>query len=183
MPLYDYKCPNGHIFEAYSRLSEEPIACRECSQPAMITLLSISGVGQQNAQHFDPVVVFRDPDGEYRFPGQSSDPTPRGCERVELRTIAEVRSFEKRMNDSERRKYQSHKEVESHYWNEKRSASRADLREQMRHMSPFGRDFAELAMRKGDRKSLSSEAARYDPKFRVEVFSDNESNMHARGKR
>jgi len=34
MPIYGYRCRNGHEFEAFQSMSEDPIArCRECGAP------------------------------------------------------------------------------------------------------------------------------------------------------
>lgn len=35
MPTYDYECPNGHSFEAFQKITDEPVAeCPECGAPA-----------------------------------------------------------------------------------------------------------------------------------------------------
>jgi putative FmdB family regulatory protein len=35
MPTYEYLCPEGHQFEVFQRISEEPGAdCPQCGQPA-----------------------------------------------------------------------------------------------------------------------------------------------------
>jgi putative FmdB family regulatory protein len=34
MPIYEYKCENGHIFDVMQKLSEEPLSsCIECGAP------------------------------------------------------------------------------------------------------------------------------------------------------
>jgi putative FmdB family regulatory protein len=34
MPLYEYRCENGHTFEVMQRMSDDPItACEECGAP------------------------------------------------------------------------------------------------------------------------------------------------------
>ena len=34
MPIYEYKCSNGHVFEAVQSMSDDPItACPECGAP------------------------------------------------------------------------------------------------------------------------------------------------------
>ncbi|HWD86000.1 MAG TPA: FmdB family zinc ribbon protein [Solirubrobacteraceae bacterium] len=34
MPIYEYKCENGHIFDAMQRMSEDPLStCQECEAP------------------------------------------------------------------------------------------------------------------------------------------------------
>lgn len=35
MPTYDYECPDGHRFELFQRMSDDPVAaCPECGQNA-----------------------------------------------------------------------------------------------------------------------------------------------------
>jgi putative FmdB family regulatory protein len=35
MPIYEYKCANGHVFDVIQRMSDEPLAhCQECDAPA-----------------------------------------------------------------------------------------------------------------------------------------------------
>jgi putative FmdB family regulatory protein len=34
MPIYEYRCPNGHEFEVFQSMSEEPVSvCQECGAP------------------------------------------------------------------------------------------------------------------------------------------------------
>jgi putative FmdB family regulatory protein len=35
MPIYEYKCANGHVFDVIQKMSDEPLSeCQECSAPA-----------------------------------------------------------------------------------------------------------------------------------------------------
>ncbi len=35
MPIYEYKCANGHVFDVIQRMADEPLsACQECGAPA-----------------------------------------------------------------------------------------------------------------------------------------------------
>jgi len=35
MPIYEYKCANGHVFDVIQKMSDEPLAqCQECNAPA-----------------------------------------------------------------------------------------------------------------------------------------------------
>lgn len=35
MPIYEYKCDEGHVFEAFQSINDEPLtACSECGAPA-----------------------------------------------------------------------------------------------------------------------------------------------------
>ena len=46
MPIYVYRCPNGHEFEVFQSMSEDPVTrCRECGAP-------VERVFQPVAVHF-----------------------------------------------------------------------------------------------------------------------------------
>jgi putative FmdB family regulatory protein len=35
MPIYEYKCVNGHVFDVIQRMADEPLSeCQECGAPA-----------------------------------------------------------------------------------------------------------------------------------------------------
>jgi len=35
MPIYEYKCANGHVFDVIQKMSDEPLdKCQECGAPA-----------------------------------------------------------------------------------------------------------------------------------------------------
>ena|SRR5215213_2080709 len=39
MPIYEYKCENGHVFDVLQKMSDEPLSeCRECGAPAVRVL-------------------------------------------------------------------------------------------------------------------------------------------------
>lgn len=41
MPIYEYKCENGHVFDVMQKMSEEPLSeCQECGAPAVRILHS-----------------------------------------------------------------------------------------------------------------------------------------------
>jgi putative FmdB family regulatory protein len=41
VPIYEYKCDNGHLFDVMQRMSEEPLSkCEECGAPAVRVLHS-----------------------------------------------------------------------------------------------------------------------------------------------
>ena len=40
MPIYEYKCPNGHVFEVLQRMSDAPIeACEVCGASPVVKVL------------------------------------------------------------------------------------------------------------------------------------------------
>jgi putative FmdB family regulatory protein len=41
MPIYEYKCDNGHVFDVIQKFSDEPLTeCQECGAPAVRVLHS-----------------------------------------------------------------------------------------------------------------------------------------------
>jgi putative FmdB family regulatory protein len=41
VPIYEYKCDNGHVFDVMQRMSDEPLTeCQECGAPAVRVLHS-----------------------------------------------------------------------------------------------------------------------------------------------
>jgi putative FmdB family regulatory protein len=39
MPIYEYKCENGHVFDVIQKMSDDPLTeCQECSAPAVRVL-------------------------------------------------------------------------------------------------------------------------------------------------
>jgi putative FmdB family regulatory protein len=41
MPIYEYKCENGHVFDVFQKMSDEPLTeCQECGAPAVRVLHS-----------------------------------------------------------------------------------------------------------------------------------------------
>ncbi len=41
MPIYEYKCENGHVFDVMQRMSDDPLTeCQECGAPAVRVLHS-----------------------------------------------------------------------------------------------------------------------------------------------
>ena len=43
MPIYEYKCENGHVFDVMQKLSEDPLgSCIECGAPVKKVLHPVS---------------------------------------------------------------------------------------------------------------------------------------------
>ena len=43
MPIYEYKCENGHVFDVMQKLSEDPLStCVECGAPVKKVLQPVS---------------------------------------------------------------------------------------------------------------------------------------------
>ena len=56
MPIYEYKCENGHVFEVIQRMTDEPLhECEECGAPASRVLtppaIHFKGSGFHNTDY------------------------------------------------------------------------------------------------------------------------------------
>lgn len=56
MPIYEYKCENGHVFEAIQKMTDEPLTeCEECGAPAARVLsapaIHFKGSGFHNTDY------------------------------------------------------------------------------------------------------------------------------------
>ncbi len=124
------------------------------------------------AAGFEPVVVHRDATGNIRFPGNTNAPIPEGYQKVELRTVNEVRRFEAEVNQREHAKADEHHSRREAAFSEKQAFLRRDLRTAMERMSNYGRDFAQHAIDRGNnRRQTPREVG-----FHLDVFSNDSSN-------
>ncbi|HEU5143213.1 MAG TPA: FmdB family zinc ribbon protein, partial [Solirubrobacterales bacterium] len=56
MPIYEYKCDNGHVFDVIQKINDEPLdECQECSAPARRVLhpvaIHFKGSGFHNTDY------------------------------------------------------------------------------------------------------------------------------------
>jgi putative FmdB family regulatory protein len=56
MPIYEYRCENGHVFDAIQRMTDEPLTkCEECGAPASRVLtppaIHFKGSGFHNTDY------------------------------------------------------------------------------------------------------------------------------------
>src|SRR4051794_23063142 len=56
MPIYEYKCENGHVFDVIQRMTDEPLhECQECGAPAVSVLtppaIHFKGSGFHNTDY------------------------------------------------------------------------------------------------------------------------------------
>lgn len=175
MPLIDVRCPADHVHEVMRPLALWPATpvCPTCGAATVQVFLP-----PRVRSAPDPVVIFRAPDGSFRFPGDAQGQSAQryareGFERIELRGAADVRRFESVMNHHERSRAMRRVERQQQFREQREAALRSELRRQMASMSPRGRAIAEAAMRRNDQKPR--EYAR-DANFHVEVYSLDRSN-------
>jgi hypothetical protein len=175
MPLIDIRCANDHETEVYRALAEYPNTppCPTCGaateqwHPPPRTRWTA-----------DPVIVFRAPDGTYRYPGDASGTQAhryekQGYERVEIRSAAEMRAFERRVGQQEYSLAQRRAEIQQAQREQREARNRSNLRNQMQGWSAAGRGVAQAAMARNDAKPLPR--AR-ESGFHSEVYSMDRSN-------
>ncbi|HEX5609003.1 MAG TPA: FmdB family zinc ribbon protein [Solirubrobacterales bacterium] len=69
MPIYEYKCDNGHVFDVIQRMVDEALTeCQECGAPAARVLYS-------PAVHFKGSGFYNTDYGKKKGGGASSDGT------------------------------------------------------------------------------------------------------------
>jgi len=156
-------------------LNPKPGVCSHCGHELQVgewPYCPHPSVNGTFAAGFDPVVVHRDAAGNIRYPANIHAPVPEGYQRVELRTVNEVRRFEQEVNQRERVKADQHLSQREAQFSAQQSSRRSDLRGKMRNMSAFGQDFARHAMDRTDnRRSAPREVG-----FHLDVFSNDSSN-------
>ena len=67
MPIYEYRCENGHLFEVMQKMSDPPVtSCQECDAP-------VSRVFHPVAVHFKGSGFYNTDYGKKRRGGASED--------------------------------------------------------------------------------------------------------------
>ena len=67
MPIYEYKCDNGHVFDVIQRMTDEALSeCQECGAPAVRVLHS-------PAVHFKGSGFYNTDYGKKKKGGNGSD--------------------------------------------------------------------------------------------------------------
>lgn len=176
MILHDFHCATcGKVYEQMVSWDTEEAKCG-CGATALRVFISRRAY---HAQAFDPVLVYRDKSGHFRFPGRNDGRAPKGYEPVLLRTAAEVRKFTRSVNVKERERYFQHKERTEAAFAPWLASARSELRQKMQHMTPYGRALAEASMQANDQQS--SVDTKFDPGFHLEAFEFDSSNREAQG--
>ena len=171
MPIFDFRCQEGHLTEKILTVAERltPGPCPECGGDLERVYLS----RQQEAQRFKPIVIDVSPEGEFSFPMNEFAPVSLGFARRELRTFAEADAVMRQVNAKERLVMEAEVAGRQAQLNVMNIENRRVLREQMRHMSPRMRGFAEFAMRANDAKPIPRMR---DPNVFIEVRDMDSSN-------
>jgi hypothetical protein len=98
MPIHNWECPKGHQFESEGEWNVEKIPCThvECHQKAERIWLAPRSPHRQLAT---PVVFWRYSDGSVGVAGGTNSKTPPNAERLEVRSLGEVREITKKINE------------------------------------------------------------------------------------
>lgn len=99
MPILDYECDNGHLFQAARGRDREK--CPTCGLRSPIIWISPRSPHRQLQT---PIVLWKYADGSLGVAGGADSVTPRDAERVEIRNIAEYRRYTNILNSQHRSK-------------------------------------------------------------------------------
>ncbi len=183
MPTYSYECPVHGEFEV-----TVPISAHRDHWPCPVLNESNDGVyacfcvteqtytpSRPKDWAIKPVVVHLGADGAVRFPANEHAPVPQGFNRVELKTLGEIETFERQVNQKLSSEAALHHEHEEQHFAALRAQLRGELRQRMQTMSPFGRDFAQFCIEENNRRARKKS----DVGFHLEVLHFNQSNREA----
>ena len=78
MPIYEYRCTNGHNFEVIQSMSDDPVeACEECGAPVERVFYPVAvhfkGSGFYSTDYGAKNKAAADKDGESSSSGEGSD--------------------------------------------------------------------------------------------------------------
>jgi putative FmdB family regulatory protein len=73
MPIYEYKCENGHVFDVMQRMSEEPLtACVECGAPVRKVLQPV-GISFKGSGFYSTDYSTNAPKADTKEPAKTGD--------------------------------------------------------------------------------------------------------------
>jgi putative FmdB family regulatory protein len=93
MPIYEYKCENGHIFDVIQKMSDEPLsACQECGAPAERVLHPVAvhfkGSGFYNTDYGKKKTGAASASDGGESKGKDSDSKPSEAKKPETKAVA-----------------------------------------------------------------------------------------------
>ncbi len=126
----------------------------------------------------DAVVVYKAPDGSFRFPGDAAGLSAgnyekQGFERVEIKGAVQMRRFEQTMNKQDYARAQRKFEMQQQQREARDKHLRSELFEKMKYMSEHGRAVARTLIARNDGKPRERPS---DGGFHSEVFAYDRSN-------
>jgi hypothetical protein len=160
--------------------------CKDCGRRLKIGDFPFCPHGSvlaRDSQGFIPPVVFvstnRRSHAPVLFPGRSDSKPPEGYVRKELRTVAEIRAFEKQYGAMQKEKRHGILQKEQAEYEAWAKDARSRLQRAAAQGTPNMRLIAQMALAKMGRKDFSGQAARYDPGAYFDAFSLDSSNRES----
>jgi len=93
VPIYEYKCENGHVFDVIQKMSDEPLsACQECGAPAERVLHPVAvhfkGSGFYNTDYGKKKTGAASASDGGESKGKDSDSKPSEAKKPETKAVA-----------------------------------------------------------------------------------------------
>ena len=184
MPSYDFQCEDNHYTERFTRIADMPssIVCEHdvngspCGKVAPRVFLSPATA--RDAQPIEPIVVYKKDDGGYIYPGDSNPRKYEGCQRVELRTLGEVRAVTREQDRMDRETWEATQIAKEIQEGPARRERRAALMDKL--STQFGKDFARVAIERAEQRRTGKS---YNPSNFYEVAEYDRSNREPQNDR
>jgi putative FmdB family regulatory protein len=94
VPIYEYKCENGHVFDVIQKMTDEALtACQECGAPAVRVLHS-------PAVHFKGSGFYNTDYGKKKKGGNGSEPAKESKDSDSGSSSSESKSSDSGSSDS-----------------------------------------------------------------------------------
>lgn len=184
IPSYDFECPDKHYTERFTRIADMPssVVCEHdvdgspCGKVAPRVFLSPATA--RDAQPIQPIIVYKKDDGTYLYPGDSNPRKYEGCQRLELRTLGEVRAVTREQNRLDYETWERTRIADEQVNGPMRKERRAALMDKL--STQFGKDFARIAIEKNEQRRAGK---RYTPGNHYEVAEFDRSNREPQNDR
>lgn len=188
--MADFACECGYRFEHFFREPPDALPCesplpvlardpllgagvyQKCKAHAQRVFTLPGQLAPRDAAGFRSFLVDQAADGTYSHPAHPSAPIPAGFVRKELRTVAEIRSFERDVNARDKAQWERAREREDEGYAQAERMRRSTFFQQMQKMSAAGRDLARVAIDHNNNRPRR----RFRDHTYVEAFSKDSSN-------
>src|SRR6266404_6298813 len=178
MPTWSYECPVHGDFEISGPVSshqDHPVCPFQNGHPfymCMEETVQTYTRSKPKDWAIKAIVVHVGADGAVRFPGHENARVPKGFNRVELKTLSEIAAFERQVNQKLSSEAARHIENEERHFEAVRGRLRGELQQQMKTMSPRGRDFAQFVIDENNRRARKKS----DVGFQVDILHNDARN-------
>lgn len=133
----------------------------------------------KDAQTASATVVFRNKEGEHRFPGRDTDRPPRGFERIELRTQRQRDAFEREVGKKETARLRDIEYSRREAYKQTFAMHKDRLIEiKNRSQSPHTKRFVDLCLQDAERR-MEANVTKAESGFMIESNHIDASNRMA----